>query len=128
MENNKNQYRIYMQFVLIGAALGLYYGVFYKGPQAPPDYFMAILLSAVAAVITVVVRSWKKKRPFKEIAVDFLKIFGMFAVFMISLELRKVIFERWGKTAVIIFTTSVGTLVGLALAIRKKDGKDIRII
>ena len=117
-----------MQFVLIGVALGLYYGLFYRGPQAPPDYFMAILLSAVAALITVIVRSWKKKRPFKEIAIDFLKIFVMFSVFMISLELRKVIFERWGKTAVIIFTTSVGIVVGLALAIRKKDGKDIRII
>jgi len=128
MDKNKNQYRIYMQFVLIGAALGLYYGVFYRGPQTPPDYLMAIILSVVAALVTIIVRSWKKKRTFKEILFDFLKVFLMFAVFMVSLELRKVIFERWGKTAVIIFTTSVGILVGLGLAVRKKDGKDIRII
>lgn len=128
MKNNKNQYRIYMQFVLIGAALGLYYGVFYRGPQTPPDYLMALILSVFAALITVLVRSWKKKRTFREILFDFLKVLLMFSVFMISLELRKVIFERWGKTAVIIFTTSVGILVGLGLAVRKKDGKDIRII
>jgi inner membrane protein involved in colicin E2 resistance len=125
-KSNKTQYRIYMQYVLIGAALGLYYGLFYRGSQSSPDFVMAIILSAVAAFITVIVRSWKKKRSFTEILMDFLKIMAMFAVFLVGLEFRKVIFERWGKTAVAVFTTGIGILIGLAMAIRKKDGELVK--
>jgi hypothetical protein len=120
-QSNKPQYRIYLQYVIIGAALGLYYGLFYRGSQSSPDFVMAIILSVLAALVTVIVRSWNKKRPFPEILMDFLKMFAMFVVFLVGLELRKVIFERWGKTAVVIFTTGIGILIGLALAIRKKD-------
>ena len=126
--SNKTKYRVYFQFILIGAALGLYYGAFYNGPQTRPDYWMAIILSVIAALVTVIVRSWKKKRSFKEILLDFLKMLLMFSVFMISLELRKVIYERWGKGFVIIFTTSIGILIGLVMAIRKKDGDGTKIV
>jgi hypothetical protein len=121
-QSNKPQYRIYLQYVIIGAALGLYYGLFYRGAQSSPDYAMAIILSVFAALVTVIVRSWKKKRPFTQILMDFLKMFAIFVVFLVGLELRKVIFERWGKTIVAIFTTGMGILIGLALAILKKDG------
>ena len=121
-QSNKPQYRIYVQYVIVGAALGLYYGLFYRGSESSPDYVMAIILSVIAAIVTVIVRSWKKKRSFTEILIDFLKIMAMFAVFLVGLEFRKVVFERWGKTAVVVFTTSMGLLIGLAMAIRKKDG------
>lgn len=119
-QNQKKGYRIYLQYVLIGGAIGLYYGLFYRGPQSPPDYFMALLLSFIASVVTVVVRFWKKKPSFSKVLVDFLKIFGLFAAFMFGLELRKVIYEMWGKTTVIIFTTSLGVLIGLIVALRAK--------
>ena len=119
-KNKKKGYRIYLQFVLIGGAIGLYYGLFYRGPQTPPDYFMALLLSFIAAVVTVIVRFWKKKPEFSTILIDFLKIFGLFAAFMLGLELRKVIYEMWGKTIVTIFTTSLGILIGLVIALRAK--------
>lgn len=121
-QNNKKGYRIYLQYVLIGGAMGLYYGLFYRGPQSPPDYFMALLLSFIAAVVTVVVRFWKKKPDLSTILVDFLKIFGLFAAFMFGLELRKVIYEMWGKTVVTIFTTSLGVIIGLIVALRVKPG------
>lgn len=116
----KKGYRIYLQYVLIGGAIGLYYGLFYRGPQTPPDYFMAVLLSFIAAAVTVIVRFWKKKPTFSKILIDFLKIFGLFAAFMLGLELRKVIYEMWGKTTVTIFTTSLGVLIGLIVALRTK--------
>lgn len=119
-QNDKKGYRIYLQYILIGGAIGLYYGLFYRGPQSPPDYFMAFLLSFIAAIVTVVVRFWKKKPDFSTIFVDFLKIFGLFAAFMFGLELRKVIYEMWGKTTVTIFTTSLGVLIGLIVALRAK--------
>ena len=119
--NQKPSYRIYLQYVLIGGAIGLYYGIFFREPQTPPDFLMAFLLSFLAALVTVIIRSWKKGRSFNEILVDFAKIFAIFAVFMVGLELRKVIFELWGKTSVIVFTTSLGVLIGLIVAIRRKD-------
>lgn len=118
--SEKKGYRIYLQYVLIGGAIGLYYGLFYRGPQTPPDYFMAVLLSFIAAVVTVIVRFWKKKPTFSKILIDFLKIFGLFAAFLLGLELRKVIYEMWGKTTVTIFTTSLGVLIGLIVALRAK--------
>lgn len=114
-------YRIYFQFVLIGAAIGLYYGLFFRTPQTEPDFVMAIILSILAALVTVTVRSWKKGRTFKAIFIDFLKILVMFTAFLVGLELRKVIYDLWGRTVVVIFTTSLGIIIGLLAAIRKKD-------
>lgn len=119
-QSEKKGYRIYLQYVLMGGAIGLYYGLFYRGPQSPPDYFMAVLLSFIAAAVTVIVRFWKKKPSFSTILVDFLKIFGLFAAFLLGLELRKVIYELKGKTTVTIFTTSLGVLIGLIVALRAK--------
>lgn len=116
----KTQYRIYMQYVLIGAAIGLYYGLFYRPTGTEPDFFMAILLSLVASLVTVVIRSWKKGRNFSELLIDFLKILSMFSAFMVGLEMRKVIYNQWGKTVVTLFTTTLGVLVGFIAALRKK--------
>ena len=114
-------YRIYSQFVLIGAALGLYYGLFYQPTQTAPDFGMALILSLLAGLLTVVIRSWKKKRTFQALLFEFLKMFVMFAAFLIGLELRKVIYGIWGKTTVVIFTTTLGGLIGLLAALRKKE-------
>ncbi len=113
-------YRIYAQYVLIGAALGLYYGLFYKDTPREPDYAMAVLLSILAAVVTVIIRSWKKGRSFKEILVDFLKISLAFMVFMVGIEMRKLVFGLGGKAAVSIFTTILGTVLGFFMALKKK--------
>ena len=119
----KTTYRIYMQYVLIGAAIGLYYGLFYRPTNTAPDFFMAILLSVAASVVTVVIRSWKKGRHFSELLIDFLKILSMFSAFMVGLEMRKVIYNQWGKTVVIVFTTTLGILIGFIAAIRRKPEK-----
>jgi len=119
--SSNKHYRIYAQFVLIGAAIGLYYGIFFRSPQAEPDFVMAIILSIIAALVTVTVRSWKKGRTFKAILIDFFKILVMFMAFLVGLELRKVIYDLWGKTVVVIFTTGLGIIIGLVAAIRKKE-------
>jgi hypothetical protein len=118
---SNTRYRIYAQFVLIGAAIGLYYGLFFRSPQTEPDFVMAIGLSVLAALVTVIVRSWKKGHTFKAILIDFFKILVMFMAFLVGLELRKVIYDLWGKTVVVIFTTGLGIIIGLVAAIRKKE-------
>lgn len=112
-------YRVYSQYLLVGAAIGLYYGAFYRGTQTS-DYGMAIILAVVAGIITTAVRSWKKQRTFKEIAWDFIKITVMFAAFLLALQLKPVMDKLGGRVLVIAFTTLVGMIFGLIIGVRRK--------
>ncbi len=114
-------YRIYMQYVLIGGAFGLYYGLFYKETLREPDYGIAILLSFMASGVTVIVRSWKKNRRFKEILIDFVKVLSFFLVLMLGLEMRKLIANNGGKMVMVVFSTILGTILGFFAAIKKRS-------
>ncbi len=113
-------YRIYAQYVLVGAAIGGYYGIFYRGTQAVPDFGMAVILAVVAGVLTTVVRNWKKKKTFKEIAFDFIKITAMFAAFLFALQLKPILDQWGGRVLVAIAMISLGALLGLILGITRK--------
>jgi hypothetical protein len=104
-----------IQYGLTGAALGVYYGIFYK-PTTDADVGMAVLLSIFAALVTVLIRSFRKGFPFKKIAKDFLIIFGFFLIFMLSLTLRKLAFDLGGKVLVVVETTISGIIMGLLMA------------
>lgn len=116
-------YRIYGQYVLVGAAIGLYYGAFYRSTQSSPDYVMAVILAVLAGVLTTAVRNWKKKKPFGTIALDFIKITAMFLAFLLSLQLKPVIEGFGGRILVIIFMTSVGALFGLIMGTRRRPAR-----
>jgi hypothetical protein len=104
-----------MQYALVGGGLGLYYGIFYK-PGGEPDVWMAIILSAFAALVTVIVRSWRKRFPLKKLAVDFLMMFIFFSIFMVSITLRKTAYDLGGQPLVIAETVISGVGLGLLLA------------
>ena len=114
-KTKKELYRGKMiQYGLVGGVLGLYYGIFYK-PGGEPDIEMAFLLSAAAALLTVIVRSWRKGFPLKKILLDFLAIFIFFLVFMLSITLRKVLFDIGGQPLVIVEMLIAGIVIGLLL-------------
>jgi signal transduction histidine kinase len=117
--------RTYLIYLLVGAALGLYYGLFYKHPGTPPAYLMALALALVAAGVTVAVQYWKKKASFSVMVKDFLRVFVIFAVFLLGLELRKLIFEEWGKTVVTVYTTILGLVLGLIVAYQRHSVEKI---
>jgi len=116
-------YRIYSQYVLVGAALGLYYGAFYRSTQSSPDYVMAVILAVLAGVLTTTVRNWKKKKPFGTIALDFIKITAMFMAFLLALQLKSVIEGFGGRILVIIFMMSVGIVFGLIMGVRRRPAR-----
>jgi uncharacterized protein YhhL (DUF1145 family) len=107
---------IYPRYAMVGAAIGLYYGFFYKGSETQPDFGITIILSIFAGLLTVIIRSIKRKRPFKEMAQEFLQIFIVFFVFMASLELRIVADQFGGRAAVAALTTITGMGLGLLIA------------
>jgi len=111
-----------IQYGFVGAALGLYYGIFYK-PGSEPDVPMAFMLSAFAALVTVVVRSWRKGLVFKVMVMDFLKIFFFFLIFMLSITLRKTAYDIGGKSLVIAETLISGIVLGLLLAWQQFHGE-----
>ena len=113
-------YRIYFQYILLGAALGVYYGISYQNPQRPPDFFTVVLLSTLAAIVTTLIRSWKKGKKFVAIVLDFLRIWIMFLLYLGSLEMRQIVDKSGGKLAVIIFMTIAGMLSGLIFAVQRK--------
>ncbi|HAF62464.1 MAG TPA: hypothetical protein DCK95_09070 [Anaerolineaceae bacterium] len=98
--------------IFIGALLGLYYGVFYQ-PSDYTDIGIAIQLAIVAAIVTIIVRTWKKGFPFKIILKEFLVTLASYLIFMLSLALRKYAYELGGKTLVVIESTIGGAILGL---------------
>lgn len=122
IEKEPSGYRIYSQYVLVGAAIGLYYGIFYRS-QSPPDYSLAVILAVFAGVLTTAVRSWKKNKPVKTIVLDFIKITATFMAFLIALQLKSVVENFGGRTAVIVFMTSVGIIFGLIMGVRRRTAQ-----
>jgi membrane associated rhomboid family serine protease len=108
------------RYVLIGAALGLYYGLFYKPSNTDPDYGIVLILSIVAAAVTVTVRFWKKKVSFGTLVKNYLETFLFYLVLLLTLAVRQLAEQLGGKFGVALVTTIVGMSMGYFMAIRKK--------
>ena len=108
------------RYVLIGAGIGLYYGLFYQPSNTPPDYGIAFILSLLAALVTVAVRFWKKKASFSILAKSFVETFLFYLVLLLALAVRQLAQQIGGKFGVTLVTTLVGIGMGYVMAIRKK--------
>lgn len=109
----KRMESIWQRYALTGAAIGLYFGWFFR-PLREPSWNMVIGLSLLAALITMGLRTVKSKqfvlRVFvRETAVSWLQ----FALFLAILEGRHLVYDWGGKTAVSLFTTLMGALMGI---------------
>jgi hypothetical protein len=122
MSNKRSAYEIgaMQRSILIGAAIGLYYGIFYKPSGVDPDYGIAIVLSIFAALITVVIRFWKKKQPFSVIIKNYFEMLLLYSVFLLTLAGRHLAEQIGGRYGVMLFTTLIGTFLGYFMATRKK--------
>ncbi len=108
------------RYILIGAAIGLYYGIFYRPSDTSPDYGIAIILSILAALVTVVVRFWGKKEPFPNLVRSFLGTFAFYAVILLTLAIRKVAEQIGGRIGLTVVTTLIGIGLGYFLAASRK--------
>ncbi len=120
VSGQKQPYRLYAQYLLIGAALGAYYGIFYQNPERSLDFSPVVLLSLLSAVVVTIFQVWKKGFSAKEKFLIFVKSFVMFFLFLAMLEARP-LFEAWGgKGLVIAFTTLCGATIGFLMGLKKK--------
>lgn len=101
------------RYVLTGAGLGLYFGLFFR-PLREPSLLLAVLLSVLAAVVTVAFQMVRERRgPDRALVGRFFLTWGAFALGLAVLELRHVAYDVGGKAAVTVMTTAAGMLAGV---------------
>lgn len=118
-KSEKKKMSITQRYAWTGAAFGLYFAIFAK-PSGVPDIPMAIALAIIASLVTVVVRSWNKKRSFMEMFKDFLAMLLLYSAFLVSMQLRKYASDTGGRLLVGIVTVAIGVITGLFFAARAK--------
>jgi hypothetical protein len=119
-KSEKKKMPITQRYAWTGAAIGLYFAIFAK-PSGVPDIPMAIALAVIAALVTVIVRSWKKKRTFIEILKDFLGMLLLYSAFLTSMQLRKYANDLGGRLLVGVVTVAIGVITGLFFGARAKS-------
>jgi hypothetical protein len=97
--------------IFIGALLGLYHGVFYR-PAEPTEFSLVVGIAVFAALVTVIIRTWKKKLPFKIIGKEFSH--NLCNLFDLSAGVggAEICLRLYGKPLVIVVTTAGGAVVG----------------
>ena len=109
------------RYVLVGAAIGIYYGAFYRSTDAAPDYGIAIILAVLAALVTVAVRFWKKRQPFLTMAKSLFWTFLFYAVVLLTLAVRNLAEQIGGRVGLTIATALIGMGLAYGLAARTQS-------
>lgn len=100
------------RYVLTGAALGLYFGLFFR-PVREPSLLLVVGLSLLAAAATVGLRLVRGERPsFGRLLKDFAFTWGKFALVLAIFEGRHLAHDFGGRMAVTLMTTALGALTG----------------
>jgi len=108
------------RYVLTGAAIGLYFGYFFR-PLREPSLALVIGLSLLAAVATVGLQAVRKRPPVSILLKDALATWVKYALLLAALEGRHWAYVMGGKAAVVVLTTLAGALMGAWLAYEKRE-------
>jgi hypothetical protein len=113
------------RYAWTGAAIGLYFGFFFR-PQREVNFGYALMLALLIAVVFTALHGWRERPSFKTIPAYFAISFVKAALVMSLLEGRHFAFDWGGRTAVVIFCAVMGALSGLWFAYEesRKAGKN----
>lgn len=107
------------RYLLTGAAVGLYFGYFFR-PVREPGLFLVVGLSLLAALVTVGLKAWRfagAQRPAAVLLLQrFVVTWGQYALALAALEGRHLAYDWGGRLAVVALTTLAGALLGAWLA------------
>lgn len=115
--NNRVKLPPVVRHAFTGAAIGGYFGIFYKPTGRGQDFAYAISIAFVMSILITIVRNWKTRPETKTILGGFIRLIIVLNIFWISMELRQIFHDSTGKIGVIIFMTSIGVLLGLIYGI-----------
>lgn len=111
------------QYLLTGAGLGLYFGLFFR-PVREPSLLVIFGLSALIAFGIVVVRLFQKERlSAGEIVRLLLSTYLKSVILLAVFEGRHLAYDWGGRVATTFFTTLSGGLYGLWLALEQRKTK-----
>ncbi len=117
--NGKAKYNRVQQYMLAGAGLGLYFGLFFR-PVREPNFAVAVALALLAATVITILGLFKKPRlPLIELGKTAVSTFIKFALFMALMEGRHYAYDLGGKWLVTLFATLLGGFTGWWLAHRE---------
>lgn len=112
------------RYVLTGAALGLYFGLFFR-PAREPSVLVVIGLSLISALaITLLQLRHPEQRNAGRLLRYFVKAWAGFALVLAMLEARHYFYALGGRLATSVFTSIYGAALGYIYA--KMDGKEKR--
>lgn len=97
--------------VVVGAAIGLYMGIFFR-PSREPDLGFVFGLIVVATLVTVGLRLARKTITRANLARESLRSFALYFFALLSLEGRHYVLNAAGPVVLVIFTTGLGALIG----------------
>lgn len=98
--------------ILMGAGLGLYFGMFFR-PAREPNFLFALGLALLVTFVMFVVRLGRKDRPgfavaIREVPLNFLQ----YSLILVALEARHFAHEAGGRLATSILMTIMGAFTG----------------
>lgn len=97
----------------LGAAIGGYFGWFFR-PVREPSLLMVVGLSTLIAVVFLVISLFQKPRPdLGTMGRSFLLNLAKYGVIVAALEGRHLVFDWGGRVAVLVLGVIVGLAVGL---------------
>lgn len=110
-EESERQYSL-SRYVLTGAGLGLYFGLFFQ-PVREPNLFTPLLLGAAGAlVITLLTLRRPEAREPRTLARYALGAWLGLTLALLVLEGRHLVYDAAGKVGVTLFTTAAGAVAG----------------
>lgn len=110
--------------VLTGAAIGLYFGYFFR-PQREPNAILVVELSILAALVTVLLRVWRDRGQERQSLPYYLaytaRTWLQFFLLLVVLEGRHLVYNWGGRLSVMAMTTITGGLAGFWYAHQNAD-------
>jgi len=108
---------ITQRYIMTGAAIGLYFGYFFR-PAREPSLLFIFGLSVVIVAVTLLL----KRPPLADIPKIAMTTFLKYSLLLAVLEGRHLFYDWGGRWATMAMTGAMGALTGLWFAYEKRRG------
>lgn len=104
--------QLFLRYGLVGGAVGLYFGLFFR-PMRQPDLSFTLLLAFAATVVLVCIRAIRERPAPVQILKGALGTFLKTFLLLLMLDARHVAYALGGRAATTVLMTAGGAIAGL---------------